>query len=148
MANHSAIKTKGLFLASLSFLFLAAVATAAARNQEEHGTKVGKSGEITLAQATKVGDRVLEPGTYVVRHRVSHGDHFVRFLVPKLRNYSMTDTGSNDTHTGEENAGEIKCRVEPETERIKQTTVYMVTENGTKRITKVAIRGENAMHFF
>ena len=109
---------------------------------------MGKRGEITLAEAMKVGDRVLEPGTYVVQHRVSHGDHFVRFLELKQEDYSMTHTGMNDTYTREDNAGEMKCRVEPATERIKQTTAYTVTENGTKRITKVAIRGEDVVHVF
>ena len=113
-----------------------------------HGIKVGNRGEITLAQSMKVGDRVLKPGTYVVQHRLSHDDHFVRFLELKLLDYSMSDTGSNDTFTVGENAWEMKCRVEPATEGIKQTTVYTVTENGTKRITKVAIRGEDVVHVF
>ena len=143
------MKTKSLLLASLSCLFLSAVAIAAAPSQKEHGIKVGKKGEITLAQATKVGDRVLEPGTYLVQHRVSHGDHFVRFKEFKQVEYwAWTDPGVNDTFTVEENAGEIKCRVEPEKESVKDTTVYTVTENGTQRITKVAIRGENVLHVF
>lgn len=142
------MRTRGLLLTSLSCLLLSVAAIAAASNHKEHGIKVGKRGEIALAQATKVGNRILEPGTYVVQHRESHGDHFVRFLELKLLDYSMADTGSNDTYTAEDNVGEIKCRVEPETERIKQTTVYMVTEDGTKRITKVAIRGEDVVHVF
>ena len=109
---------------------------------------MGKKGEITLAEAMKVEDRVLEPGTYVVQHRESHGDHFVRFLKLTVLDYSMADTGSSDTYTVEDNAGEIKCRVEPASGPIKQTTVYTVTENGTERITKVAIRGENVVHIF
>ena len=143
------MKTKSLLLASLSCLFLSAVAIAAAPNQKEHEIKVGKKGEITLPQAMKVGDRVLEPGTYLVQHRVSHGDHFVRFKEFKQVEYwAWTDPGVNDTYTVEENAGEIKCRVEPEKEHIKDTTVFVVVENGTQRITKVAIRGENVLHVF
>lgn len=113
-----------------------------------HGIKVGKGGEITLAQATKVGDRFLKPGTYVVQHRASHGDHFVRFLELKQKDSSWTDTGINNTFTVKKYAGEMKSRVEPATERTKQTTVYTVTENGTTRITKVAIRGEDVVHVF
>ena len=142
------MKTNGLLLASLSCIFLSVVAITAASNPKEHWIKVGKKGEITLTQATKVKDRALEPGTYVVQHRESHGDHFVRFLELKVLDYSMADTGSNDTYTLEDNAGEIKCRVEPAPEPIKQTTVYTVTENGTQRIIKVAIRGENVVHIF
>src|ERR1700746_1637356 len=122
------MKTKGLLLAILSCMFLSAVAITAASNPKEHRIVVGKKGEITLAEAMKVEDRVLEPGTYVVQHRESHGDHFVRFLELKVRDYSLLDTGSSDTYTAEDNAGEIKCRVEPAPERPKQTTVYTVTE--------------------
>jgi hypothetical protein len=142
------MKTKGLLLASLSCMFLSAVAITAASNPKEYRIKVGKRGEITLTQVTKVKDRVLEPGAYMVQHRESHGDHFVRFLELKVLDYSMADTGSSDTYTAEDNAGEIKCRVEPASGPIKQTTVYTVTENGTERITKVAIRGENVVHVF
>jgi hypothetical protein len=142
------MKTKGLLLASLTCVFLSAVAITAASNPKEHGIKVGKKGEITLTQATKAKDRMLEPGTYVVQHRESHGDHFVRFLKFTVLDYSMADTGSSDTYTVEDNAGEIKCRVESASGPIKQTTVYTVTENGTERITKVAIRGENVVHIF
>lgn len=139
------MKTKGVLLASLSCLFLSAVAIAAAPNQKEHRIKAGKKGKITLAQCTKVGDRVLEPGTYVVQYRVSHGDHFVRFLEVK-QVYEFADLDTSQPHTEKDNAGEIRCRVEPATEHIKQTTVYAVTENGTKRITKVAIRGEDVVY--
>ena len=135
-----------LTLATLGCLLLWAATAAAAPAQKEHALKAGKKGEITLSQQTKVGNVVLPPDTYVVQHRVSHGDHFVRFLELKQVKYSTTEI--NDTYTEQDNAGEIKCRVEPATGRIQQTTVYTVTDGGAVRITKVAIKGENVVHVF
>ena len=135
-----------LTLATLGCLLLWTATVAAGAAQKEDALKVGKKGEITLSQQAKVGNVVLQPGTYVVQHRVSRGDHFVRFLELKEVKYSTTEI--NDTYTEQDNAGEIKCRVEPATGRIQQTTVYTVTDGGAVRITKVAIKGENVVHVF
>ena len=43
-------------------------------------------------------------------------------------------------------AGEINCRLEPISAPAKETTVYIVMENGLPRITKIAIKGEKAVH--
>jgi hypothetical protein len=139
-----AVKTRSLLLGGIAWLVLSAVATAAAPEQKEHELKVGKRGEITLTQQTKVGDKVLQPDTYVVQHRVSGSDHFVRFIELKQVEYPTTEI--NNTYTEAEKAGEIKCRVEPTTEPIKETTVYTTNEGGGSRITKVAIKGESVWH--
>lgn len=138
------MKTKRLVLAGLGCLLLSAVAIAALPQQKQHALKVGKRGEITLTQKTKAGDKMLEPGTYVVQHRVSHGAHFVRFLELKQVEYSTTEI--NNTYTELDKAGEIKCRVEATTEPVKETTVYTTTEGGVQRITSVAIKGETVWH--
>jgi hypothetical protein len=106
---------------------------------------VGKRGEITLTQRTKAGDRVLEPDTYVVQHRVSGGDHFVRFIELKQVEGFNGEEGPY-TYTEANKAGEIKCRVEAATEPIKETTVYTTDEGGMPRITKVAIKRETVWH--
>jgi hypothetical protein len=139
------MRIRTLVIAGFSLLLAAATVVAAA-GQKEHALKVGKRGEITLSQQAKVGDRELEPGTYVVQHRAAHGDHFVRFLELKQVEYSTTEI--TNTYTEEHNAGEIKCRVEPASATIRETTVYTVNEGNKLRITKVAIRGENVVHLF
>jgi len=138
------MKTKRFVLAGLGCLLMSAVVIAAVPHEKQHALKVGKKGEITLTQKTKVGDKVLEPDTYVVQHRVSHGDHFVRFVELKQVEYPTTEI--NNTYTEADNVGEIKCRVEPTTEPIKETTVYATNEGGVSRITKVAIKGESVWH--
>lgn len=144
------MKLTPLMLAGLACLLLWTVTVAAASEQKEHAQKVGKKGEITLTQQTKIGDRVLKPDTYVVQHRASGDQHFVRFVelkqVPAVA--GGEGAGSPYTYTEQDKAGEIKCRVEPATAPIKETTVYTVTEGGVPRITKVAIKGEEVMHVF
>jgi hypothetical protein len=74
------MKTRTLKVAGLSLLLLWTVAAMAAPGPKDQALKVGKKGEITLSQPTKVGDTVLQPDTYVVQHRTSGGEHFVRFV--------------------------------------------------------------------
>jgi hypothetical protein len=90
---------------------------------------------------------LLQPDTYVVQHRVSGDKHFVRFV--ELKEVEAANgTEGPYTFTERDKAGEIPCRLEPAPGLIKVTKVYTITENGTQRITKVAIKGENAFHVF
>lgn len=135
-----------LTLATLGCLLLWTVAAAAAPAQKEHALQVGKKGEITLTKQTKVGNVVLRPDTYVVQHRVSGGDHFVRFVELKQVEYQTHE--GNYTYTEQDKAGEVKCRLVPAGGPIKETTVYTVTDGGMLRITKVAVKGEDVIHVF
>lgn len=119
---------------------------AAAPKDKEHSQKVGKKGEITLAQPTKVGDNVLKPGTYVVQHRTAGGDHFVRFVEWKA--VERMDAETRFTYTEADKAGEVKCRVEHAPGPINETTVYTAPDAAGQRITKVAIKGEDVVHVF
>ena len=139
------MKMRTVLLAILGCVLLWAVTASADAQQTEHAHKVGKKGEITLAQQTKVGDKTLEPGTYLVQHRVSHGDHFVRLIELKQVEAQSTDAGYY-THTERDKAGEVKCRLEPAAGPIKETTVYTVTDGGVLRVTKIAIKGEDVLH--
>ncbi len=141
------MKTRTLLFTGFALFLLWTVTAAAAPNQKAHALKVGKKGEITLTQPTKVGEIVLRPDTYVVQHRVSGSDHFVRFVELKQME-SQPSTELPFTYTEQDKAGELKCRVEPATGPIKETTVYTINEGGTPRITKVAIKGEEVLHVF
>jgi hypothetical protein len=107
--------------------------TMSVASEHNHMLKAGKKGEITLTQPTKVGDTVLQPDTYVVQHRISGDNHFVRFV--ELKQEVVDSMEGQYTYTEQDNAGEIKCRVEPAGSKAKETTVSI---NGD-RITKVAI---------
>ena len=110
--------------------------------QHDHALHVGKKGEIKLTKPTKVADRVLKPDTYVVQHRDAGDQHFVRFL-----ELGKVSNAGRFTYTQENNAGEIPCKIEP-APKATRTTVYTETEDGVPRITKVAIKGEDAVHVF
>ena len=137
------MRIKTMMLSILGCLLLWTTTVVAASNHHEHALKVGKKGEITLTRPTRVGDRVLQPDTYVVQHRDSGSEHFVRFLeVKEFERHGVRPR----TYTEQENAGEIRCSVEPSPVPIKATTIYTVTEREMPRITRVAIKGENYVH--
>jgi hypothetical protein len=70
----------------------------------------------------------------------------MRFL--ELNQVQRSTYYESYTYTERDNAGEIKCRVQPTAATAQQTTGYIVTENGVPRITKVAIKGEKVLHVF
>jgi hypothetical protein len=129
--------------AGFALLFALSISIAAAKTPEEKALKVGKRGEITLTQATHAGEQILPPASYVVQHRDSGSEHFVHFhtiVTPEPTNESYFYPYVGPV------AGEIKCRMESTAVPVTETTVYIVTENGIPRITKVAIKGEMALH--
>ncbi len=137
-------RTRPLGAMGLALLWALTSTAAQSKTPEEQALKVGKRGEITLTQPTKVADHVLQRTAYVVQHRDSGADHFVRFLkivTPDSHNYEVDVF----PYAGPV-AGEINCRLEPLSAPAKETTAYIVTENGVPRITKVAIKGESAVH--
>ena len=142
------MKPKTLLLAILGCVLLWTASASALPGPKDTTLKVGKKGEITLTQPTKVGDTTLQPGTYVVQHRVSGNDHFVRFMeLKKLTELNVAPESMGwYTYTQENNAGEIKCQVKPAGATIEATAVTIATDGGSPRITQVAIKGENVLH--
>jgi hypothetical protein len=141
------MRTKQMMLVTLGCLLLWMTTAAVASEHHDHSLKVGKKGEITLTQPTKVGDRVLQPDTYVIQHRTSGGDHFVRFV--ELKKAQAWTTEWNVIYTEPDAAGEIKCRMEPAGAPIKETRVSIAHEkDGGDRITQVVIKGEDVVHIF
>ncbi|MEW5976327.1 MAG: hypothetical protein AB1898_11045 [Acidobacteriota bacterium] len=127
-----------LAFAAITWLQLS-TATSAVAAQHEHGTstrdqvlKVGKNGDVTFSNETKVGDLVLKPARYQLQHRVDGSDHFVHF----------TRRGSGGM------TGEAKCKLEPLGKKATQTKVYSTKENGGYRVTRVEVAGENVAHLF
>lgn len=136
-----------LDLLGCAVLWTLTIVAVPAKTPEEHALKVGKRGEITLTQPTQVANQTLQPATYIIQHRTSGADHFVRFKqIVKVEANTSEEGGY--PYTEFDNVGEIKCRMEPISAPAHETTAYIVTENGVARITKVAIKGENVLHFF
>ncbi len=72
-------------------------------------------------------------------------DHFVHFTELTKRNpyYGAMGTGAVKAHVGD-----VKCSLEPMKEKARETAVYLAEENGTMRVRRVEIRGENVAHIF
>ena len=136
-------------LAVLVVLILQFGVAAFAQQTENKLLKVGKQDDITLTSVTKLGALTLEPGHYILRHRTIDGKHAVHFVsfVP----YGG-ETGHGRTYYpagyGAAEAGELECQVEPLKTTVRRTQVFFAEEDGTKRITRVEIKGENVAHVF
>ncbi len=138
-----------LAFAAITWLQLSTAASAVAA-QHEHGTstrdqvlKVGKNGDVTFSNETKVGDLALKPGRYQLQHRVDGSDHFVHFTEVTKEPYYKTGGGIPKAHPGE-----VKCKLEPLGKKVSQTKVYSTKENGGYRVTRVEVAGENVAHLF
>jgi len=101
--------------------------------QIDQQLKIGKKGEVTFSQPTKVGEVLLPAGSYRFLHRVAGNDHFVQF--------TQTNSRSRDF-------GEVRCRIELLPKKVSQTATYITTEDGVRRITRIEVAGENVAHIF
>jgi hypothetical protein len=137
------MRMKQMMLITLGCLLLSMTTVAVASENHEHSLTVGKKGEITLTQPTEAGDKVLQPGTYVVQHRTSGDSHFVRFI--ELKQTENSKGEQKFTYT-EQSDAEVRCSLDPSGATAKETTVTIRTEGGGDRITKVSIKGENVVH--
>ena len=114
----------------------------------EQGLKVGKEDDITLTSVTKVGSLTLQPGHYILQHRVKHGEHAVHFV--KFIPYGGGEPGKGRPYYpfSATEVGEQQCKLEPLTTPATQTNVFFVDDDGTQRITRIEIKGENVAHLF
>ena len=128
-----------VLVVAATLLFYAGAAIAA---EHEHALKVGKTGEVTFDKETKVGDLAFKPGRYKFQHRVEGSEHFVHFT-EWTKSYPSRSSGTPKAHPGE-----VKCRIEPLSKKVSQTTVYTVDEGTVTRLTKVEVGGENVAHIF
>jgi hypothetical protein len=101
-------------------------------HQVSQQIKVGKTGEMSFAQETKIGDLLLPAGEYRFVHRVQGEDHFVHFTQVK----------------NNRDFGEVKCQLEPLVQKADHTAVYVNTEGGARRIMRIEVAGENVAHVF
>lgn len=137
--------------AGVTFLVLQLWGGAVVLAQETaHQMKVGKRDDVTLTSVTKVGNLTLQPGHYILQHRVSHGEHAVHFVnfIPYGGEPGHGRTYYPSGPIGISHTGEQECKLEPLMAKVEQTRVYLVDEDGAKRITRIEIKGENVAHVF
>ena len=108
---------------------------------KEQTIKVGKKGEINLFHDAMAGDLMLKAGAYLVQHRVDGNDHFVHFT-KMSKEVAYSPDSYPKTHEGE-----IKCFIVPLPNKASQTAVVLVKQDdGTYRLTRIEIAGENVAH--
>ena len=111
----------------------------------QHGemTRLGKKGELPISSPTRVGDVLLEPGTYRVQHVVEGEDHVVVFnKLPHARpGYQYSGKGKE--------VARVKCRLEPLGEKAKHDGMRFGTNAaGETTIEEVHVKGEDVRHVF
>lgn len=95
--------------------------------------KVGKKGEVSISQPTKVGELLLPPGSYRFVHRTAGEDHFVRFT---------------QTTSTKRDFGEVKCQLKPLAKKASRTAITTTDEGGVRRLIRIEVDGENVAHVF
>lgn len=141
------MRMKTLLLAVLSCALLCAISAGA---EKKAVIESNENGDITLTQPTQVGSLTLQPDTYAVQHHDSGGQHFIRFMRVKESRELRVSRAFTGWYTDRQlsKAGEVKCRVHPLGAKAQDTTVMVITEDGTARISQVTIKGKKAAYVF
>ncbi len=131
----------GVILLFVSLAGLSAISAFAGDRTQQ--VKVGKEGDITFQEETKVGAFTLEPGRYFIRHRVAGDDHFIQFTEVTKRH------GKNIGGFPISPPVEVKCRLLPTERKVRSTIIiYANSEAGVRQIETVLVSGENVAHDF
>ena len=132
--HHQPTWRLGALLIALS----AAVFPVSAQSQS---IRIGKSGQIELAQETRLGTALLRPGHYKVQHAVIDGQHYVvvREQIRPTRRHRAFITGSEVTR--------VPCRIVTLDKPPRSSSVYWTRgQDGYATITEIRIADEPAGH--
>ena len=136
-------KNRSLVMSALLVLLLGTFSLPLfGQNGHQDMTRLGKKGEATFDSAVRVGDQLLEKGTYKIQHVMEGEDHVIVFR------RMVRNSPYGDLITGKEVA-RVKCRVEPLGEKAKHDGMRFGTNAaGEKTVEEVHVRGENVKHLF
>ena len=104
---------------------------------------LGKKHKIVLKESAKLGDKTFAPGTYIVQQQTIHGSYYVHFQ--KLEEYPGAHMLPRFKPM---EAGVFPCKLEPAPSRFKKTTAVIEHDAQGAHITKLQIKGEEALHVF
>ncbi len=98
----------------------------------------------TISAYTLYKDQATSPSHSYGGMTAEGADHFVHFTeLTKDLPYRPGSGGTPKAHPGE-----AKCKLEPLGKKATQTKVYSTKEDGTYRVTRVEVAGENVAHLF
>ena len=101
----------------------------------------GKTGNLTLAAATQVGNVVLPAGNYEVRHVASPTGHFMEFV--RVTEWNLGYEGT-PTYTDREVVAKVNCNMQSLNAKAGKTVI----EKEGSRLARLEIKGENVAHNF
>jgi hypothetical protein len=114
-------------------------------SQTDH-LKVGKTGELTLAQQTTVGNTVLPAGDYEIHYRHSAAGHYMEFSqVSGIIAVSGRVGGSGYEYRV---IATVPCKVDPLMATVRQTSATILKNPAGTHLSALEIRGENVEHMF
>lgn len=108
---------------------------------QSESIRIGKKGEIELAQPTRLGTTLLQPGHYEVQHAVLEGQHYVvvREQVRPTRRHGVLFTGNE--------VARVPCRVVTLDKPARFSFAYWAKgADGKATITEIRIAEEPAGH--
>ncbi len=112
--------------------------------QQGDDLNVGKKGMARLSSKVRVGDRLLKPGMYHVRHLVEGGNHVMSFqsvtMPAGYKEYRMNE---------DREVARLKCTVEPVDKSVRNTRVKLGRNAAGERvIEEIQIAGEHIKYRF
>jgi hypothetical protein len=117
-----------------------------ASSRQGEMTRLGKKGELPITSPTRVGDVLLEPGTYRVQHVVEGEDHFITF---RKMSHTRSDQPSYPLGTPGKEVARVKCRLAPLGEKAKHSGMRFGTNAaGEQTVEEVHVKGEDVRHVF
>lgn len=105
--------------------------------------KVGKSGHITLTQETNVGNAVLAPGYYEIRHKHSATSHYMEFTLVTTNYQAPEGQSIYDWQV----VAKVPCSMESLSSPVART-VAQLSGGAVAQLMSLEIRGENVEHVF
>jgi hypothetical protein len=108
---------------------------------------IGKKGDVELTAETRVGSTTLTPGHYRFQHELIEGQHYL--VVRAQSTVQSTIVGSTHHYAGpaKDEVARVACRVVSTDKKQRETALSTITEaDGTRRVTQIAIRGEQGSH--
>jgi len=114
-------------------------------SQTDH-LRVGKTGELKLAEKTTVGNSVLPAGDYEIRYRHSTTGDYMEFSQVS----GIITAGGRAGGSGYEYrvVATVPCRVEALTAKVRQTSATILRSPAGTQLSALEIRGENVEHMF
>jgi hypothetical protein len=118
---------------------------------KDRAMQAGKKGEVRLDTEVRIGDMTLLPGRYTFQRRMERSNHFVRFTELTKSSAPGTKHNPNQMKSGTQGADaiEVRCIRVPLGEKVSETRIYYSDDaDGTPRLIRLEVAGENATHFF